>query len=380
MAKQRSSHKQSGKNKRSAAKSAATSAPTTTTTAAAKKAEPPSRISTAMKQYRHFVASHPHADRDFRLAIEDLLKDSGVTFDALTARIKRADSFRKKLDKKLPDGNFIFPGGFPDAYDLIGIRITTYHSTEIPDLKRVLEQAFQVERIVDKTNETRVAGGFGYGSVHLICRVKDDCTALNDELRDYSGQLCEIQLRTVLQHAWAEFEHDIRYKSAAGANDPRIDRAFTLAAGLIELADQQFDQIANIVTAQAGLQSSGTSSTDTAELTADLLPGVLTMILGPDYPRSNTDYYPHAANMLKAHGIDTIGQLRELLSDTTLSRVRRALHPVFPPGQVRVIDDALLLTYGKEHIRKTVDIGAVRTRSGRLGSRWKQLLDGGWVS
>ena len=52
-----------------------------------------------------------------------------------------------------------------------------------------------------------------------------------------------MQIRTVLQHAWAEFEHDIRYKRSGEAPDPQIDRAFTLAAGLIELADQQFSAI-----------------------------------------------------------------------------------------------------------------------------------------
>lgn len=46
-------------------------------------------------------------------------------------------------------------------------------------------------------------------------------------------------MKTVLQHAWAEFEHDIRYKSSGDVN-PAINRAFTLASGLIELADDQF--------------------------------------------------------------------------------------------------------------------------------------------
>ena len=39
------------------------------------------------------------------------------------------------------------------------------------------------------------------------------------------------QVRTVLQHAWAEFEHDIRYKGTVPAEHAsEFDRRFTLAA------------------------------------------------------------------------------------------------------------------------------------------------------
>ena len=67
-------------------------------------------------------------------------------------------------------------------------------------------------------------------------------------------------MRTVLQHAWAEFEHDIRYKSPDGVIDPRIDRAFALAAGLIELADQQFDQVAAILDEEHGDGAGGAAA------------------------------------------------------------------------------------------------------------------------
>jgi ppGpp synthetase/RelA/SpoT-type nucleotidyltranferase len=53
-----------------------------------------------------------------------------------------------------------------------------------------------------------------------------------------------VQIRTVLQHAWAEFEHDIRYKGTIpDEHAPDLDRRFTLAAGLLELADREFSTI-----------------------------------------------------------------------------------------------------------------------------------------
>ena len=61
---------------------------------------------------------------------------------------------------------------------------------------------------------------------------------------DGETQPASVQVRTVLQHAWAEFEHEIRYKGTIPEQDaPELDRRFTLAAGLLELADREFTEI-----------------------------------------------------------------------------------------------------------------------------------------
>ncbi|WP_409371389.1 GTP pyrophosphokinase, partial [Mycolicibacter algericus] len=80
--------------------------------------------------------------------------------------------------------------------------------------------------------ETAREGRWGYASRHLLVGVEGE------------QQPASIQVRTVLQHAWAEFEHDIRYKGSIPAEHaPDLDRRFTLAAGLLELADSEFTAI-----------------------------------------------------------------------------------------------------------------------------------------
>ena len=305
------------------------------------------------QRYQEFCTRYPNAAADFLGAIEDVLSDAGLTYDHVTARVKEWRSLRSKSRKRRPDGTLMYPHPWQDIHDLIGVRVTTYHSTEIPRIIEALTEVFEVRRSVDKTAQTRVSGSFGYGSHHLILRVPPARVA--PVLQAYAGREFEVQIRTVLQHAWAEFEHDIRYKRRGntGKLAPEVDRAFTLAAGLIELADQQFDLIA--------AQQSTTDTTAPIDLdvkfTAETLPGIIALLHGNTIPQSRLEHYHWLEELLHAHGLTTVAQLTELMTPANLERVKTALHYTFQPGQVRIIDDLLLAAFGEEHIAKTGTTG-----------------------
>ena len=305
------------------------------------------------QRYQEFCTRYPNAAADLLGAIEDVLSDAGLTYDHVTARVKEWRSLRSKSRKRRPDGTLMYPHPWQDIHDLIGVRVTTYHSTEIPRIIEALTEVFEVRRSVDKTAQTRVSGSFGYGSHHLILRVPPARVA--PVLQAYAGREFEVQIRTVLQHAWAEFEHDIRYKRRGntGKLAPEVDRAFTLAAGLIELADQQFDLIA--------AQQSATDTTAPIDLdvkfTAETLPGIIALLHGNTIPQSRLEHYHWLEELLHAHGLTTVAQLTELMSPANLEQVKTALHYTFQPGQVRIIDDLLLAAFGEEHIAKTGTTG-----------------------
>ena len=305
------------------------------------------------QRYQEFCTRYPNAAADFLGAIEDVLSDAGLTYDHVTARVKEWRSLRSKSRKRRPDGMLMYPHPWQDIHDLIGVRVTTYHSTEIPRIIEALTEVFEVRRSVDKTAQTRVSGSFGYGSHHLILRVPP--ARVTPVLQAYAGREFEVQIRTVLQHAWAEFEHDIRYKRRGntGKLAPEVDRAFTLAAGLIELADQQFDLIA--------AQQSATDTTAPIDLdvkfTAETLPGIIALLHGNTIPQSRLEHYHWLEELLHAHGLTTVAQLTELMTPANLEQVKTALHYTFQPGQVRIIDDLLLAAFGEEHIAKTGTTG-----------------------
>lgn len=311
--------------------------------------------------YFAWVREHEDAATTFRHALHELMRDAGVNFDRVDARVKSWTSLKEKARKTRADGELVYPDPWNDIKDIVGARITVLHSTEIPAVQRLLADQFEVLRSVDKAEETRVAGGFGYGSHHLVVRVEHQ----SEGLEDYVGQVFEVQIRTVLQHAWAEFEHDIRYKRAAEKLDPQVDRAFTLAAGLIELADQQFDQIAAVADPQEKV------NTDVdAEISPETLPGILTVLLGNQFPLSRAGDYRFCTELLRAHGIEHVSEVAELINPADIEALSNSLSYPFVPGQVRVVDDLLLNRYGTEHIQRTWDAGSrPQVRRKRLTTR-----------
>ena len=82
---------------------------------------------------------------------------------------------------------------------------------------------------------------FGYNSLHIVAKFTNSRCQLV-EYQMYQDIRFEIQIRTVLQHAWAEVEHGLGYKSHY---EPPMDvkrKLYRLAATL-EILDEEFENI-----------------------------------------------------------------------------------------------------------------------------------------
>jgi len=62
------------------------------------------------------------------------------------------------------------------------------------------------------------------------------------EYKRYKDLKVEIQIRSILQHAWAEIEHDLGYKGEVSIPD-KYKRAFNRLSALLETADIEFDRL-----------------------------------------------------------------------------------------------------------------------------------------
>lgn len=187
------------------------------------------------KKYERFAKEVEHQ-------LRSILEEEGIVCNAITSRVKERDSLDKKIDIKMDKYS-----NLAEITDIAGIRVITYYDNDVDRVAEIVEREFCVDK--DNSIDKRKAldpDKFGYCSVHYVVSMNE--TRLNlPECKAYAGLKCEIQIRTVLQHAWAEIEHDLGYKSETGV--PRnIRRNFSRLAGLLELADKEFQEIRDFLT------------------------------------------------------------------------------------------------------------------------------------
>ncbi|MBR0185824.1 MAG: hypothetical protein IJQ24_07325 [Synergistaceae bacterium] len=170
--------------------------------------------------------------------LENTLSKQGGRLYHITHRIKAADSIRGKLERKSDT--------YPDLYairDILGVRIICYFSDEVDEVAKLVSESFRVDWSKSKDKRELIKpDAFGYLSLHYICSLPEN-SGYPEQL---SSLLFEIQMRTMLQHTWAEIEHDLGYKTEFGI--PReIRRSFSRVASLLEVADQNFSDIKNSI-------------------------------------------------------------------------------------------------------------------------------------
>jgi ppGpp synthetase/RelA/SpoT-type nucleotidyltranferase len=98
--------------------------------------------------------------------------------------------------------------------DLAGARIIFYTNT---DVDRFLQSGLIPESFDVDWDETRVHHPLRadaesrYRAIHYTVRLSDVRLSL-PEYAKFKGMRCEIQIQTILNHAWSETSHDILYK------------------------------------------------------------------------------------------------------------------------------------------------------------------------
>ena len=165
--------------------------------------------------------------------VAEALKASHFAVNAITCRAKSVESTRHKINSQ--------GIGRPSQLlrDLIGVRVITTFASGVDEAAGRLESMFETVDRKDKRGLLDVSE-FGYRSVHLIVRMSPSEIGPVAEL--LRSQFVEVQVRSVVEHAWAEVEHDLRYKS--GVKMPgSLGRRFAALAGALELVDREFDSL-----------------------------------------------------------------------------------------------------------------------------------------
>lgn len=185
-------------------------------------------------EYEKSLPDYLEIERIVAELLEKTLDNGGIKVMQIAHRIKTMDSVIGKMkikEDKYPSVNSL--------HDLIGFRIICYFSEQVDQIAALVKEVLDVdENLSTDKRKLMEPTAFGYLSLHFICSLpKSD--SYPDKLTKYTF---EIQFRTVLQHAWAEIEHDLGYKSEYSI-PLSMRREFSRVAGLLEIADETFEKL-----------------------------------------------------------------------------------------------------------------------------------------
>ena len=184
-----------------------------------------------LQEYQDNLPRFREVEQEVKDMLQKTFREAGLEVASVESRIKTYNSLAGKLALKGQKYK-----GLADITDILGLRIITFYIDDVDKVASAVERMFTIdwENSVDK-RKIQNTDSFGYLSLHYICSIPGFPFRF------------EIQMRTLLQHAWANMNHDTGYKS--GVEIPRrYMRSMSRLAGMLELVDEEFSKIRNELT------------------------------------------------------------------------------------------------------------------------------------
>lgn len=137
-----------------------------------------------------------------------------------------------------------FKDPFGTIDDLLGVRIITFFKSDLTKVLKIIENEFEILEGPDDKSEKLNSTEFGYRSIHYIVKLNKKRADLS-ECSEYKDLRAEIQIRTIIENAWAEIDHHWNYKP--DIEDKKLDEKFQRRLyglmAVLELVDREFDSI-----------------------------------------------------------------------------------------------------------------------------------------
>jgi putative GTP pyrophosphokinase len=164
--------------------------------------------------------------------IEASLQDANIPYQSVQTRVKTEKKIRDKYSDPAKDYRRL-----SDITDLAGLRVITYYEDDIDRVAELIKREFTLdqENSVDKRHGE--PDRFGYSALNYVCWHLERRTS-DVEYRKFEGVRCEIQITSILRHAWSEMEHEWYDLREAYPNS--VKRRFYRIASLLELAESEF--------------------------------------------------------------------------------------------------------------------------------------------
>lgn len=314
------------------------------------------KVHDACEKYRKNRGLYEALTEKTKLIVKDILELEDINYSNITGRTKNVLSYeRKARDPKYSDPE-------KEIFDMSGIRIILFTLKDTQKTWEVIQKSFKLipEQTVDKSSELGV-DRMGYRSIHCVGLFDDSRAGLPEYLL-FKDMCFEIQVRTILQHAWAEFEHDRNYKFR-GVLPDEIKRRLSILAGMLELTDNEFEKISEDIDMYAKEVSTKTEKGDLdIQITSISLVDYLNtkfkklIELGLVTPELMTS--DDKINQLNTLGIKTLEQFDNIVPEDYIERIIPVLESMRASPETSsfiyyfdgIIYDVMLIAFKKEFL------------------------------
>lgn len=153
--------------------------------------------------------------------LEEALRSSGIRA-MVTSRAKNPSRLKVKVEQRSRKRGVFYQTLaeiYEDIADLSGVRVSLYFPGDREKADKVINTLFAVREIRSFPNESKPPTYnkrfSGYWANHYRVQMREE--QLDARQKKYAQVRLEIQVASVLMHAWSEVEHDLIYKPLKGA-------------------------------------------------------------------------------------------------------------------------------------------------------------------
>jgi len=190
---------------------------------------------TLHREYKEQLPVREQQIRELEVRIQEAVA-SLPSHPRLQGRVKSFESYFRKYIRLLKSGS---PDHSPEITDIIGIRIICPFLEDLAAVEELLKENFKILEVERKGGD-HTFREFGYESIHLLIAIPEDM------VKKQNIPFCEtaeIQIRTILQDAWAEVEHELVYKAEFSPFDNPLKRKLAAVNATLSLSDIIFQEI-----------------------------------------------------------------------------------------------------------------------------------------
>lgn len=291
-----------------------------------------------IRNYYENIERYKVLSEEVHYIIKKSIDTNRIEIASISSRGKSLESFCEKIHRKH------YKDPFQSITDFAGVRIVFLYEKDRKSIETLIERTFEIIEKVDKV-QTSEEDRFGYGALHYIVKLKGDY--FGERYDDIKNLCCEIQVRTILQDAWALVAHHLSYKQESDV-PKHLRRKLYALSGLFETADDQFQYIRDAREEYQSEVAIAIDHSDNNVMSQEIELDSLLAFLKSQFPNRKIDDASEVAELvadIKSCNIKTLQQLQRILERT--KDARSACEKAYPPYDPDNNEDTIFTAVGE---------------------------------